>query len=417
MRDLGFVILAAYVLAEIFQHALRAVNLAHLRKHGAAVPPEFEGELDAALLLRTRDYTIARSHLGFVESIVESAVLIVFIYAGPLDLFNTWMLSLGLPFIVTGILYALLVSLASGALGLPFSIHATFGIENRYGFNTTTWKLWVSDLVKGVAISTLLLAIVGAAALALVQASPGFWWAWVWLFFLLFGIFFMYVSPYLIEPLFNTYGPVREEGLEEKIRELMGRIGIRVDRVQVVDASKRSRHSNAYFTGIGRVKRIVLFDTLLRSHSHEEILAILAHEGGHWKRRHVLKRIVAVEAFSLAGLFIAHRILASDLLIEIFGLSQSSFFAKLILLGFAGSIALLPLTPVAAWLSRRHEREADAFACRLTGGGRDLAAALKKLAKENLSNLFPHPLYAALTYSHPPILDRLRWLRRIPHPG
>jgi STE24 endopeptidase len=406
-----FIVLAAYIVVALFRQGLRFLNLDYLKKHGGAVPPEFEGHIDAGILEKTRDYTIEKSRFGFVESVFDSIVLLVFIYGGLLDRYNDWVLSLDLPFVAAGLVFFLLLSAASTILSIPFSLYATFGIENRYGFNTTTPGIWIGDFFKSLGVSVILTALIGSASLALVQASPDLWWLWVWLFMLAFGIFFMYVSPYVIEPLFNKYVPVKEEALESRIRSLMDRVGIRVSRIQVVDASKRSRHSNAYFTGIGRVKRIVLFDTLLETMSLGEVIAVLAHEAGHWKRKHVLKRIAAVEALSLAGLLLAWKILDGPFLTSLFHIDGDGFFAGLVLLAFAGGIALFPLTPLMSYLSRRHEREADAFACDMIENPEDLAGALIKLSKDNLANLHPHPFYAAFYYSHPPILERIQSLR------
>jgi STE24 endopeptidase len=191
----------------------------------------------------------------------------------------------------------------------------------------------------------------------------------------------------------------------------MERAGLKVSRVFQVDASRRSRHSNAYFTGIGKVKRIVLFDTLIGQMAQDEVLAVLAHEVGHWKKRHVLKRIVMSEATAFAGLFLAYHLLSWKGLPGLMGLDDASFYAKAVILGFLGSIVLFPLTPLFAFLSRRDERQADRFASDLTGRPEAMASALVKLSKENLSNLHPHPLYAAFYYSHPPVVERVRGLR------
>jgi STE24 endopeptidase len=192
----------------------------------------------------------------------------------------------------------------------------------------------------------------------------------------------------------------------------MEQAGLQVSAVQQVDASRRSRHSNAYFTGIGRVKRIVLFDTLLAQMTHDEILAILAHEAGHWKKGHIRRRLWTAELLSLAAFYLAFHLLQWGALPGLLELEQASFFAQVVILGFLGSLVTFPLTPFGSWLSRRHERQADRFACRLTGEPASLASALVKLAKENLANLHPHPLYAWFHYSHPPIVERVRQLRR-----
>jgi STE24 endopeptidase len=221
----------------------------------------------------------------------------------------------------------------------------------------------------------------------------------------------MYISPYLIEPLFFKFEPVKAEGLEDKIRALMERAGLKVSRVFQVDASRRSRHSNAYFTGIGRVKRIVLFDTLIERMTEDEILAVLAHEVGHWKKRHVLKRILLTEATAFCGLFAAFHLLSWDRLPGWVGLADASFYARVVIIGFLGSLVMFPLTPLFSFLSRKDEREADRFASDLTARPDAMASALVKLSLDNLSNLHPHPLYAKFYYSHPPVVERIRALK------
>ncbi|MFA6293643.1 MAG: M48 family metallopeptidase, partial [Victivallales bacterium] len=230
--------------------------------------------------------------------------------------------------------------------------------------------------------------------------------------FFLFSIFLMYVSPYVIEPLFNKYTQIEDETLVSDISSLMQKAGIRISKVQKMDASKRTKHSNAYFTGIGHVKRIVLFDTLLRQMDKHEILAVLAHEAGHWKRKHVLKLLFIMEAGALISSYAAFLILNSDIITRIFHLSVDSFPAKIILLGFIASIATYPIAPVFNFISRKFEWEADKFACELTGENKGLASALIKLSAENLSNLHPHRLYAKFHYSHPPVTERIRYLKQ-----
>ena len=217
----------------------------------------------------------------------------------------------------------------------------------------------------------------------------------------------MYLSPVLIEPLFFKFQPLQNEALAERVKAVMARAGLQVDRVQQVDASRRSKHSNAYFTGIGRVKRIVLFDTLLEQMTDDEIIGVLAHEAGHWKLGHIWKRLVTMELVSLAVCWLAWRLLAWGGLAGLFGLEPLSFVGQVLLLGFLASLVSFPLTPLASALSRRHEWQADRFALALTGQAEPLSRALVKLCKENLSNLHPHPLYAWFYYSHPPVVARI----------
>jgi STE24 endopeptidase len=386
--------------------------MAHLKRHGHEVPPDLAGAVDPATLARISDYTVEQSRFGLIESAFDAVVLLLFLFSGGLALYDRWIGSLTDSFFANGVLFALVLLAAQTALGIPFSLYRNFRIENRYGFNTMTPQLWFSDLVKGLAIGSVLTAVLASGALWLVAASPGWWWFWVWLFFLAFSIILMYVSPVLIEPLFFKFEPLSVEGLEDRIRHLMDKAGLTISRVFQVDASRRSRHSNAYFTGIGKVKRIVLFDTLLQQMSQDEVLAVLAHEVGHWKKNHVLKRIVMTEAMAFLGLFIAHRLVPGDLLPGLLGMGPVSLYAKVLILGFLASLVLFPLTPVLSARSRRDERESDRFAVDLTGRPEAMATALVKLSKENLSNLHPHPLYAKFYYSHPPVVERIRELRK-----
>lgn len=405
------VIVLAYLLTLGAGFFLRALNLRYLKKHGSTVPPGFEGAVEPEVLRKSVAYTFDQSRLGLVESVFDAALLLLFLFGGLLPAYDRWVTAPGYSFVLSGVVFFLGLTLIQTLLGIPFGLYETFRLEVRYGFNTTTPGLWFSDLAKSALISVVLTGLLVAGAFAIVQWSPGFWWLWVWGFFALVSIFLMYLSPYVIEPLFNRFEPVTEEGLEEEIRALAERAGLRVSRVMQVDASRRSRHSNAYFTGIGRVKRIVLYDTLIRQMSHREILAVLAHEIGHWKKGHIRRRLILTEAGALAASWLAWKLTGWDGLPGLLGLEGASFAGRLVILGFLASIVSFPFTPLSSWLSRRHEREADRFATGITGDPEALASALVKLSTENLSNLHPHPLYAAFYYSHPPVVERVGWLR------
>ena len=390
---------------------LKSLNLRHLKERGHQVPKEFDKAIDLATLRKTISYTVETSRLSSISYVLNNLIVLVFLFGGLITVYDNWITSLSESFVLKGVLFVLGLLYAETVFSIPFSLYRNFSIENRYGFNTMTGRLWLSDLLKSIIISTILVAILVATGLFFVSSSPRWWWLWVWVVFLLFSIFLMYISPYLIEPLFFKFEPVQTEGLETEIRTLVEKTGIKVDKVFQVDASRRSRHSNAYFSGIGRVKRIVLFDTLLETMNKREILAVLAHEVGHWKKKHVMKRIILTEIVALGAIFLAYRLLGWEGLPGIVGLQQGSFYVRLIILGFLGSLLMFPLTPVLSSVSRKHEWQADRFACELTGQPSDLAEALIKLSKENLANLHPHPLYAAFYYSHPPVVERVRRLR------
>jgi len=383
-----------------------------MKGSGLKIPDEFKMEIDESLLKKMQEYEAEKTRFSFVSSIFGNVTTILFLFGGLLNFYNAWIASLHLSFILTGVLFILLLTFADTLLSLPFSLYGTFKVENKYGFNTMTLRMWLTDLFKSLLLSTVIMGILIAVGLWLVQLSPHYWWLWVWVFVFIYSLFMMYISPYVIEPLFNRFTPIGEPGLEEKIKHLMQKANIKVSRVFKMDASARSRHTNAYFSGIGSVKRIVLYDTLIDKMDHEEILSVLAHEAGHWKKRHVLKMLVAMEVLSLIGIYISFRILQTDFLANLFRIEQATFFAKIVILGFIGGIVLFPLTPLSNYISRRFEKEADRFAYELTANKEAMASALIKLSKDNLSNLYPHPLYSAFYYSHPPVVPRVKGIQK-----
>ncbi len=392
---------------------LKYLNLSYLKIHGHTVPPEFEGKIDPDVLRRISDYIAENNRIGLIESLADNFLLALFLFGGLLEIYDQWIASCAGSFIGAGVLFVLILLAVGTVLDIPFSLYSNFKIEKRYGFNTMTMRIWLTDFIKSAIISFVLGAFVVMVILSIIQGSPVLWWLWVWLFLLLFGVFMMYVSPYIIEPLFFKFEPIKKEGLEEKIRTLAERAGIKVSKIFQVDASRRSRHSNAYFTGIGQVKRIVLFDTLIEQMTEEEILAVLAHEMGHWKKRHVIKRLIQTEAIAFCSLVAAFYLLAWEQLPALFNLADASFYVRVIIVGFLGFLVMFPLTPLFSYLSRRDEQEADRFAAELTGNPKAMASALVQLSKENLSNLHPHPLYAQFYYSHPPVVERIRKLRAL----
>lgn len=410
MKTLVLLLFLAVTLGRLW---LEMLNLRHLIRFGGQVPPGFEGAVDPVRLSRVLAYTLARSRLGMGESLVLSALMALFLFTGLFPLYDRWVVSLSGSFVCAGLLFALFPVLAQTLLHIPFSLVNTFGVEARFGFNRTSLGLWCLDLVKGLALSLVLLSLVLAGVLALIPWSPAHWWLWVWGFLALSTLFLMYLSPVLIEPLFFRFEPVGKPELEQGVGALMEKAGLKAQRVLKVDASKRSGHSNAYFTGIGRLKRIVLFDTLLEPLGYEEILAVLAHEVGHWKLGHVARRILLAQVQCLAGCFLAFALLSQESLCRVVGADSLSFYGRALVLLFLIRLILFPLTPLFAALSRRDERQADRYACDLTGHPAALASALVRLGSQNLSNLHPHPWYAWFYFSHPPLVERIRRLKSL----
>lgn len=401
---------ALFTVTTAFTYWLRHINLAHLKLNGAVVPEGFAGLVSSETLAKTSAYTFESSRLGLWESLFDNLLLVLFLFAGFLSLYDRFILSLTDSFILQGISFFLILSIAQTFLEMPFSVYGTFVVEARHGFNKTTPRLWLTDLVKSQLIGAIILSLVLAVVFALIQWSPAGWWLWVWGFMALFTLFMMFISPYIIEPLFNKFEPVTEAGLEDEIRAMMEKAGLAVGSVMQMDASKRSGHSNAYFTGIGRVKRIVLYDTLIKQMNHREIVAVLAHEIGHWRLGHIWKRLLLAETVAFFCAWGAYYALNWAGLPGLLGYSEISLAARMIILGFVASLLTFPLTPLSSWLSRRQEYEADRFAKDVTNDPEAMATALVKLSAENLSNLHPHPLYAAFYYSHPPVVERVRSL-------
>lgn len=410
---LSGIFLFLFLLRAVCRWGLTRINIRHLRRFGHEVPEVFRGEVDRETLSKMTSYTVESSRLGSLESLFDDLVLLMVLFSGLLPWLVLRVESLHLSMILSGLLFFAILGLAETLLGIPFSLYGTFGIEKKYGFSTITPGLWIADFLKGLLISAALLGFLLAALLALIVYARSAWWFWAWLFFALFQLLILWLYPIVIAPLFNKYEPIQDEDLRDRIVSLMEKTGLRIEGVYQMDASRRSRHSNAYFTGAGKTKRIVLFDTLVGSHSTEEILSVLAHEAGHWKKKHILKQLLLIEAASFAVFFVMGRLLEWPLLYGTFGLGAVVPYAGLFLLG----AILQPLgfffSPLGAAISRTFEREADDYSLSLLGSAASLASALKRLAKENLANLHPHPFFAWFYYSHPPLTERIARLERM----
>jgi len=404
------VYLGVFLAGVAMEFLLTKMNISHLRHHGHTVPDLFKGYIDGDKLRTITDYTVDNERFGVFTSWISNAFFLFVILSGLLPWFVKRVQSLDLGVLATGMVFFATLAVVQGVFSLPFGYYRTFVIEQRYSFNTATFRTWVTDILKGVVVGAIIGGILLAAILLLVQHGGSLWWLWAWLVFFGFQLLLLVLYPTLIAPWFNKFLPLEDEILEKKVKEIMRQGGLAVEGVFKMDAGKRSRHTNAYFTGLGKAKRIVLFDTLLTSHSHEEIVAVLAHEVGHWKKRHLHKNLLFVSLASLLLFFAASRLLKWPTMYQTFGFDHGLSYVGLFLVGVLWEAVGQFLRPIGSALSRRFEREADAYAAELLHHTADLARALKRLASDNLSNLYPHPLYAWFYYSHPPLSERIQRL-------
>ena len=405
---------AALVAGLLVKFWLATRQVRHVARHRGAVPAAFASTITLAAHQKAADYTIAKARFGLVEMAWGAALLLGWTLLGGLDLLN----KLLLVWLGGGMVQqlALLAAFAviGGLLELPFTLWQTFRLEERFGFNKMTWKLWLTDTVKSTLLGALIGLPIAALILWLMGAAGTLWWLWAWGAWMGFNLLLMLIYPTFIAPLFNKFKPLDDPTLKARVTALMKRCGFAAKGLFVMDGSKRSAHANAYFTGFGAAKRVVFFDTLLQQLSPEEIDAVLAHELGHYRLRHITQRVVMLFALSFVG-FAALGWAASQawfytgLGVEP-DLGAPNDALALILFLLAVPLFTYFLSPLAAQLSRKHEFEADAFAKEKTRGA-DLASALLKLYKDNASTLTPDPLYARFYYSHPPASERLARLQ------
>ena len=392
------------------RYFLQQLNIRNLKIYGKIIPPVFQGEIDEATLAKMVDYTYDNSRLTAKENLAGDGIELAILFL-LLPWLVIWITGLNLHIIGQALIFFGLLAIISGIAGLPFDLYDTFVLEKKYGFSTITWRLWITDLIKAVLISAILMGVMISAFMAFIHYLKATWWFWAWAFFTLFEITLMWLYPVLIAPLFNKFEPIKDEALREKINALLNKAGLKAKGIYQVDEGKRSKHTNAYFTGIGKTKRIVLYDTLLSSHTPEEIVAVLAHEIGHWKKKHILKQLSFMIVASLVLLYCVYLIVNWQALYNAFGLNYQPVYAGLFLVSLYLGAAGFFLSPIGAAITRRYEREADRMAFDLTGTALPMINALKRLAKDNLTNLHPHPFYVWFYYSHPPLIERIEYLQ------
>ena len=401
---------AALLIGMALKFWLASRQIRHVAQHSDAVPAAFANQISLAAHQKAAHYTIAKSRFGLLELALGAAVLLGWTLLGGLDTLNQWLMGQ----VGAGLWQQLALLAAFAFIGslidLPMTLYQTFVLEERFGFNKMTFKLWLVDLLK----SSLIGAAIGLPIVALILWVMGalgpLWWLWAWALWMGFNLLLLVIYPTFIAPLFNKFKPLEDEALKARVTALMQRCGFAAKGLFVMDGSKRSAHANAYFTGFGASKRVVFYDTLLAKLSAPEVDAVLAHELGHFKHKHIIKRIVSMFALSLAGFALLGRLATRTWFYTGLGVTPNlagpNDALALLLFMMAAPVFSFFLSPLFAQLSRKHEFEADAYAVKQTSGA-DLSTALLKLYEDNASTLTPDPLFVKFYYSHPPASERL----------
>jgi len=418
-----FVLAVAATLAARLWLAQRQID--HVAAHRARVPAAFAARIGAAAHVKAADYTIAKQRLGIAESVVDTALLLLLTLGGGLAVLLGWTERIDVAPLWRDVLLLFGVALVGGLVSLPFSWWHTFRLEEKFGFNRTTLKLWLADLVKGVAVGVVLGLPLALLALWLMKNAGAFWWLWVWFAWMAFQLLLLVLFPTVIAPLFNKFSPMPDGPARARIERLLARCGFAARGLFVIDGSKRSGHGNAYFTGFGRARRVVFYDTLLERLAPDEVEAVLAHELGHYKRRHVLKRVVWSAVLSLAFLALLAWLAGAPWFYAGLGIPEAAVPSAMARPGVALALFMLVLPvftfalgPLSALYSRKHEFEADAFAAEFASADA-LAQALVKMYEDNAATLTPDPLHSAFYDSHPPAairIARLALLAAAPRP-
>ena len=409
MNTFAIIILVALV-GEYLLGAASALLSA--RSFSPAVPAEFAGVFDDEKYARARRYTATRTRFGLVRGAFDLAVILAFWFAGGFAWLDGAVRGLGQGPVVTGLAFIGALTLAGTVLGLPFRVWSTFVIEARYGFNRTTAGTFAADLVKGLGLTVVLGGALLAVILAFFEWAGPLAWLWCWIAATAFTLAVQFIAPTWIMPLFNTFTPLDGGELHDAILGYARSAKFPLGGIFVVDGSRRSSKANAFFTGFGKHKRIGLFDTLVEKYTVPELIAVVAHEIGHYKKRHVWLQMGLSIAHLGAMLWVLSLFLGQEGLFAAFYVAEPSVYAGLLFFSLLFTPVELVLSVLMHVFSRRHEFEADRFAAETTGGGAPLVSALKKLSADNLNNLTPHPLDVFLHYSHPPVLRRIDALQR-----
>lgn len=397
----------------IFSYLLELlVSTLNLKALSPILPQEFEDVFDGARYEKSQQYTRETTRFSLVENSITTLITLLFLLAGGFNIIDEFARSYGFGTIITGLIFTGLLLLLSLLLGLPFTIYSTFVIEEKFGFNRTTLKTFGFDTVKSISLAVLIGGPILALILWFFEYTGAYGWFYCWIGVFLITLVLQFLAPVLIMPIFNKFTPLEDGQLKDAILDYTKRENFTIKGVFVMDGSKRSTKLNAFFTGFGRYKKIVFFDTLLHKLSKEQIIGVLAHEMGHYKHKHLAKMICA--SFLQTGIifYFLSLVINNETIFAAFGMSQLSIYASLVFFGFLYAPVSLLISILFNFISRKHEYEADHYAVKSVGQSLDLIQGLKILSQANLSNLTPHPLHVFLHYTHPPVLTRIRALQK-----
>lgn len=387
-------------------------NARHIAKHSNNVPEMFSSKITLEDHQKAAKYSLAKIKTSRFFHIVEIIILLIWTLGGGLNYLNEVVIGLGYSQLVTGVIFFAIFTLVSSILSLPQSLYSTFVLEEKFGFNKTTPKIFVVDMIKGAVLGSVIGLPILYGILWIMGALGTYWWVYAWAFLTTIQFVLMWAYPTFIAPLFNKFSPLAEGEVKNKVLELLKRTGFKSNGLFVMDASKRSGHGNAYFTGFGDNKRIVFFDTLIETLEAEEVEAVLAHELGHFKRKHIIQMLVKGVIFSFIGFAVLGYLLTSEAFFTGHGVQTPSTYMALMLFSMIAGVYTFFLTPINAWNSRKHEFEADTYAAENSNADK-LISALVKMYKDNASTLTPDPQYSAFYHSHPPALIRVKFLESL----
>ena len=408
------IFLTFFFLELLVELVLNELNLSYSRSHGLGkeIPDLFRGKIGDEQIERSVGYTLAKHRFQRWSAVYSALATLLVLFGGALPFMDRLAQIPGqlMPsnLHTTGILFCLGIGLVASFINFPVDFYSTFVIEQRFGFNRTPLKLYMADKLKGLLLGIVMGTPFLFGVLWLMGATGRFWWIWAFFFIFGFQLIMLILYPMLIAPLFNRFSPLGPGELLEQISALAQRVGMKTSGIFTMDGSRRSAHSNAYFTGMGKAKRIVLFDTLLRQLNTEQLLAVLAHEMGHYKMKHIRRMLLLRGVFLLLALFVLSLLVDYAPLFQAFGFKGTSHHTALVLFAFLAGPLTFYLNPLFHHLSRKHEYEADRFAAEMSNNGKALGEALIELTVKNLSNLTPHPWYSAYHFSHPTTEERVR---------